>query len=395
MEAVENTLQVFDGYAIYGPCEPTYGEVMYGFDLDGTILESGRTFTDTFVLYAVMLKVLRLLRGRPVVIFTNQGGIKTVDTKGGAGKGGAEGKLTLDRFIDKLKRIFAEIGYPIITFIALSERYRKPSPMMYREYFDGYAPEINRGYFVGDASTSDDFADSDYRFALNCGLKYVHAISLICTANTSLKCDDPYDKLVDVDRFLEAHVMDVPPIRPDVRSVFGEVGANNLPQHNLPAHSAVVVLVGPPGCGKSTFARTTGCAIIHRDGVKYKTHPQIIKLLKSMVQAKPTPLHTYINTIIIDATHPDIASRADYIKIAHDAGMRCICVAFDIDREIAARLNWIRAVGGGSFVPGVAYGVYAKKYVAPTVEEGFDEVRVVHHITYDPAVTPEWCLDLY
>jgi DNA 3'-phosphatase len=385
-------------YLIHGCADLVEHDTVYGFDFDGTVIQaSGAKWVDTWALNEPVCALLRNIRGKsvelgtatPIVIFTNQGGV-------------AKGNVTLVQLIRKLDAVFGAIfagvggvnaagvggvnaasAPPFIPtiYIGLSQEYRKPSPKMYEEYLINHAPGVQRGYFVGDASdATQDFSDSDYRFAKNAGLEYVRVEDVSAVGV-------PVPTLQSISDYFRAHTYVAPITGLNRERVFADALNINIEQ----IRGSIVIMIGYPGSGKSTFAtwlhaQLPGC-ILRRD--ELGTVAKVQKRFREAVGVATKPENT--PTIIVDATHPSIESRKYYIE--HAAGRRMIAVVLQIDRESAFYLNKIRGASGNAFVPSIAYGVFAKKYEFPTLTEGFSAIITIDKLLYDPAVTPEHKLD--
>ncbi len=376
-------------YLVRGCDELVEHDTVYGFDFDGTIIQaSGAKWVDTWALNEPVCALLRNIRDQsvqlgtatPIVVFTNQGGV-------------AKGNVTLAQLFRKLDAVFGAIfasaappnptAPPFIPtiYIGLSQEYRKPSPKMYEEYLINHAPGVQRGYFVGDASdAAQDFSDSDYRFAKNAGLEYVRVEDVGVVGA-------PMPTLQLISEYFRAHTYAAPITGLNRERVFADALNINIEQ----IRGSIVIMVGYPGSGKSTFAtwlhaQLPGC-VLRRDelGTVAKVQKRFRDAL--CVAAKPENAPT----IIVDATHPSIESRKYYIE--HAAGRRVIAIVMQIDRESAFYLNKIRGASGNAFVPSIAYGVFAKKYESPTPAEGFSAIITIDKLLYNPAVTPEHKLD--
>lgn len=137
----------------------------------------------------------------------------------------------------------------------------------------------------------------------------------------------------------------------------------------------LIILVGAPGSGKSTYAGklaneyTDKYIIINQDTLKTRKKC-ILACEKAVADQK---------NIIIDNTNPDIATRELYIMAAknellrNNAKYKIKCVYFDIPLDVAKSRNKEREKP----VPHIAYAMYNKRFVTPTTDEGFDEILIV------------------
>jgi predicted kinase len=138
------------------------------------------------------------------------------------------------------------------------------------------------------------------------------------------------------------------------------------------SRTEVIVLVGLPGSGKSTYHREHFAA----------THVHVSKDLMPNVRDRDARqqhlLHEALGagrSVVVDNTNPTVASRAAPISIAHEHGARAIAIYFEAKVKDCVVRN--RQREGKARVPDVAIFATAKRLVPPTVAEGFDEVRVV------------------
>jgi predicted kinase len=133
-----------------------------------------------------------------------------------------------------------------------------------------------------------------------------------------------------------------------------------------------VVLVGLPGAGKSTFARS-----------RFPTYIQISKdALPRHARDKQTRQDAAMRvalaagqSIVVDNTNVTAADRAAVIAIAREFGARLVCYYLDVTTREAVARNERRE--GRAKVPKVAIFTCAKRLVPPTLEEGFDELHTV------------------
>ena len=140
------------------------------------------------------------------------------------------------------------------------------------------------------------------------------------------------------------------------------------------AHAAleVVVLVGIPASGKSTFFR-------ERYGA---THEHVSKdLIKSSRDRSDKHARLFDEalvagrSVVVDSTNPTAEDRAAIVEIARHDEARAVAYYFDTAVSDALRRNVRRA--GRARVPDIAVHVVADRMCRPRHDEGFDELCVV------------------
>ncbi len=134
----------------------------------------------------------------------------------------------------------------------------------------------------------------------------------------------------------------------------------------------LIILVGLPGSGKSTYYRAHFAA----------THAHVSKDLMPNARRRDDRQEREIaaalsegKSVVVDNTNPTADVRAPFIALGRRHGARIVAVYFETDVKTAIMRN--RRREGKARVPDVAIFATRKKLVAPTLEEGFDEVRVI------------------
>jgi predicted kinase len=140
----------------------------------------------------------------------------------------------------------------------------------------------------------------------------------------------------------------------------------------------IVVLVGLPGSGKSTYVKSLAgvlssdeirrllCDDVTNQSIHRETFATLLWLLKARLELK-RPV-TYI-----DATNLTIAERRPYIKIACDHGCVAEAILFGVPVKECQRRNRRR----DRVVPDEVIEKMAGRMVAPTTREGFARVIIV------------------
>jgi predicted kinase len=133
----------------------------------------------------------------------------------------------------------------------------------------------------------------------------------------------------------------------------------------------VVILIGLPGSGKSTFARQQlpGHVVVSKDLMpsnRAKDRRQAELIVAALREGR---------SVVVDNTNPRRTDRAPLIALAREHGARVVGYFFDAaPRDCVAR-NKQRE--GRARVPDVAIFVTAKRLERPQADEGFDALAVV------------------
>jgi predicted kinase len=141
----------------------------------------------------------------------------------------------------------------------------------------------------------------------------------------------------------------------------------------------IVVLVGLPGSGKSTWLAQQAGGGISSDAVRklladdetdQSIHPQVFQTVRYLLEQRIAigrPV-TYI-----DATNLTPEERRPYLEIARARGCQIDAVFFDVPLVVCQERNAVRSRA----VPREALEKMAAKLVPPSTAEGFSDVRVV------------------
>lgn len=299
------------------------------FDLDGTLIKSisGRFSTDSndwkMLFDNIDLKLNDLYKkGFKIVIITNQLGI---------GKGKQDSK----EWIVKIEKIAKVLKVPFIIFASLNKDiYRKPLPSFWNEFINGVK---SKSFYVGDACGREakkkikkDFADTDYKFALNIGIKFYSPEEFFVGSDERNKTI----KYIDFNK-IERNEMVFKPT------------------------CDIVLMMGFPGCGKSSLVKKCkDYVIINRD--TEKTMKKVHKLAKNNISEG--------KKIVIDNTNMSYIEREVFYKIAHDFNKTLEVVYINIEQEVAyhnAKYRWFKSKGTVSDIGLVVYRVMNKKFDLP------------------------------
>ena len=221
--------------------------------------------------------------------------------------------------VDQIHAVMRAIGIDPSLVIAFEKEHQKPSTVLFERLF---ASEDKRdAFYVGDAAgRPGDWSDCDRVFAERAGLRFQVPEQVF-----------PLDRLV---------------FKP------------------LPPASAkeVLVLVGFPASGKSTFAKALGYH--HVNGDEFKTPAAMRKDADHHVATHST------HSIVFDCTGGTKKKRGEFIGFARKHGLPARIAVFPTTIERAMEQNKQRALEGGAKVPDVAFYMFRKHYETPTEDEG-------------------------
>lgn len=141
----------------------------------------------------------------------------------------------------------------------------------------------------------------------------------------------------------------------------------------------IVVLVGLPGSGKSSYLEQMGTAGLSSDSIRLlladdetdqTIHERVFQTMRYLLRQR---LAIGRPVTYIDATNLKVEERRPYIGIGKSYGCELEAVFFDIPLEVCRARNAARH----RVVPSDALEKMALKLVPPTTQEGFDRVTVV------------------
>ena len=319
------------------------------FDLDDTLIttKSGSDFAideNDWQLYNIKPKLNKLVAdGYCLVIISNQLGI-------------TKGKTDPEMWKKKLHNIINDIGIAFTILVALKDdMYRKPRTKLWDEFING---DKTTSFYVGDAGglgkrkingneIKKDFSDTDLKFALNVGIKFIHRDEFVWNVkNLKFKLE---------------------PITITNQSR-NEFTPNNS---NKPE---MIINVGLPASGKSSFSYKY---IVHH-GYEYINRDTLKTQKKCLIKTEKALKNG--NSVIIDNTNVTIMERQPYIELAKKYNIQCRCLVFTTPKEICIHNNYYRNFitnNAVSVIPQIVYNMMNKKYEEPKLLEGFYEINKI------------------
>lgn len=228
--------------------------------------------------------------------------------------------------IDMIKEVIKQLKVPITAIIAMEKDMKKPNPELFNSVITKYNKETS--FYVGDAAGREgDWADKDIEFAKNINVKFYTPEEIF------------------------------------------PMEYRKFPKIKIPEEKEVIIMVGFPGSGKSTFINKqlipNNYYIV--DGDTLKTPVKMLKDANKHLE----------QSIVFDATNGTIEKRKIYIDFAKENNMnvRCIWVATPIE-EALENVKERYEKTGKKKIPAVALMTYQKNFEEPNDTEGCEVIIV-------------------
>jgi len=227
--------------------------------------------------------------------------------------------------VNMIKQMVTILNLKVVVLIAMTKKYKKPQSDLFLSVFPTYIPE--NCFMVGDAGGAKDWSSVDKDFADNINIKFMKPEDIF-----------PFDTIKEIKGDFENKT-----------------------------HKEVVIMVGMPGSGKSSFCKNNLSSYHLICGDTFKTQPKMIKEAKKNIKKK---------SIIFDGTNGTSKKRKVYIDFAHEnqASVKCVWLNTSLEQSIEQIKK--RKTEGGHYVPKIALYTYNKHFEEPKEEEGFNLIHI-------------------
>jgi bifunctional polynucleotide phosphatase/kinase len=267
-----------------------------------------------------------------IIIISNQMGIE-------------KGKVNGDDWIKKIENINKELQIEMKVFCSTgNNEYRKPISTFFTEFLSKNTKKVSsKSFYCGDAcGRKDDFSDTDYKFALNCNLKFCTPEMLFLEEKEEL---------------------------PKIDYIFDFNEKKKFSLNFTPSQKEMLIMVGFQGSGKSFVSKYISekynYEIVNRD--TEKTIPKCVK--------KATKLLGENKNLIIDNTNPNKESRKQWIDLAKQHNYNIRVLHMQTPMDLCKHNNIYRCITQNiDIIPDIAYNMYKSKFETPEQEEGIKEI---------------------
>ncbi|KAF9532384.1 polynucleotide kinase 3 phosphatase-domain-containing protein [Crepidotus variabilis] len=277
--------------------------------------------------------------------------------------------------VENIAQAMKDIPFRIMA-ATQKDGFRKPMPGMYRELerifqLEGVEIDKSQSFFIGDAAGRNypggkqDFSSTDRKWALNLGLRFLtpeeYFLKLPAHSNFKLHGIKVWD------------LPNVPRVTP-----------TNTPLLLDPPQQEVVLFIGYPCLGKSTFYRQhfQPAGYVHINQDTLKTREKCVKAVEAAIKER--------KSCVIDNTNRNAVTRKYYIDACKAQKVPIRCFLFADSIELAWHNNLYRAFNlpasaaakepKRDLLPYTAFVTFRDNYEEPQSSEGFAEIKRVNWV---------------
>ena len=227
--------------------------------------------------------------------------------------------------INMIHQMVIILNLKVIVLVAMTKKYKKGNPELFLSVFPEF--DKNNCFMVGDAGGAKDWSsvDKDFADAIEIDFKKPEEVF-------------PFDEIKEIEGIFENK-----------------------------EEKEVVIMIGMPGSGKSSFCKKHLPNYKMICGDTFKTQPKMIKEAKKYIQK---------HSVIFDGTNGTSLKRKNYIDFAHENKRNVKCIWMDTDIEKCIEQIKKRKVEGGHYVPKIALYTYRKYFETPHENEGFELIQL-------------------
>jgi bifunctional polynucleotide phosphatase/kinase len=326
------------------------------FDLDDTIIstKTGKKFANTsddwtYSFNTVSTRIKNIANTHSIIIISNQAGIQS-------------GKTNANVWMKKIDNIINDLKLDAMILCASHKnKYRKPTPS-FMEFFNPNKEMDKLSFYCGDAcGRSGDFSDTDYKFALNCNMKFVTPEHFFCDKPNKVPSINP--NILKILKNKECNI--------EIDDNTNVITVNALSKLQI-INNEMIIMMGFPGSGKSYVSKyiedTFGYVIINQDILKTKA-----KCKKSAIENMK-----FKKGIIIDATNSNNAIKQEWIDIAIIYKYSVVIIEMITTIEISKHNNFYRSFYFNKpLIPDIAYNIYKSKYEEPNFNDLVNVSKII------------------
>lgn len=318
------------------------------FDLDGTIIVtlSKKKFPVSHNDWEFFLGAKEKLQslsqnGYCLIIVSNQAGLRS--------------EIQKTNWMLKLETIQQSLNLELLIFCSLTNNeFRKPLPMFFltETFFPQkiYNDKSEVSFYCGDAcGRIGDHANTDLKFAQNCGLNFFSPEML----------------------FNKIHQVIPEIVYPDINMY---INTKSNFKFEPSFFKEIIIMVGYPASGKSTIANsiasTYNYVIANQDTLKTKSN--CLKFVRQNLSAN--------KSVVVDNTNRDKKTRNEWISLAKKYNYKVRCILITIKKDLAMHNNVYRNLTEQKYISKIVYNTYNSQYEEPTLDEGFDSIIYVDKI---------------